>query len=72
MAYGNLALDLIMGGTYGRLVNVRQGCYDSVPIDVVTGRKKAIDIHKYYHTERLRPIYKSFARRPVFIMTSDI
>ena len=72
MAYGNLALDLIMSGTYGRLVNVRQGCYDSVPIDVVTGRKKAIDIHKYYHTDRLRPIYKSFARRPVFIMTSDI
>ena len=72
MAFGNLALDLIMSNTHGRLVNVRNGCYDSVPIDVVTGRKKYIDVHKYYNTERLRPQYKSFARRPVFIMTSDV
>ena len=72
MAFGNLALDLIMGNNHGRLVNVRNGCYDSVPIDVVTGRKKYIDVHKYYNTDRLRPLYTSFARRPVFIMTSDV
>lgn len=72
MAFGNLALDLIMSGTSGRLVNVRNGVYDSVPIDVVSGRKKFIDVHRYYSSERLRPIYKSFARRPTFIMTSDV
>lgn len=72
MAFGNLALDLIMSGNCGRLVNVRNGVYDSVPVDVVTGRTKRIDVHQYYSTERLRPKYKSFARRPVFIMTSDV
>lgn len=72
MAFGNLALDLIMKNTCGRLVNVRNGVYDSVPVDVVTGRTKRIDIHQYYSTDRLRPKYKSFARRPVFIMTSDV
>ncbi len=71
MAFGNLAMDLILEGTYGRLVNVRNGRYDNVPIDVVTSRKKVIDVAKYYDVDRLRPIYENFNNRPVFIMTSD-
>jgi len=72
MAFGNLALDLILQGTSGRLVSLRNGVYDSVPIDVVTGRKKAVDIHKFYNTDRLRPKYTTFERKPLFIMTSDV
>ncbi len=72
MAFGNLALDLVLSGTLGRLVSFRNGCYDSVPIDVVTGRKKVIDIHKYYNVERLRPSYKTVFGQPLFIMTSDV
>ncbi len=71
MAFGNLALDLILSGTYGRLVNVRNGRYDNVPISVVTSRKKVVDVEKYYNTGRLRPKYEKFENRPVFIMTSD-
>lgn len=72
MAFGNLALDLILQGASGRLVSLRNGCYDNVPIDVVTGRKKVVDVAKYYNTDRLRPIYESFLRQPLFIMTSDV
>lgn len=72
MAFGNLALDLVLSKTSGRLVSLRQGCYDNVPIDVVTGQKKVIDVEKYYNKERLRPIYESFNRRPLFIMTSEV
>jgi 6-phosphofructokinase 1 len=72
MAFGNLALDLILSGSAGRLVSLRNGVYDSVPIDVVTGRKKLIDLHKYYDPERLRPRYKTLLRQPLFIMTSDV
>jgi len=72
MAFGNLALDLVLDGVSGRLVNLRNGIYDNVPIDVVVGRKKIVDATKYYNIERLRPYYKSFARQPSFIMTSDI
>ncbi|MCK5377866.1 MAG: ATP-dependent 6-phosphofructokinase [Acidobacteria bacterium] len=71
MAYGNLAMDLILDSVSGRLVNVRNGRYDNVPIDVVTSRKKVIDVGKFYNTERLRPFYKKFDGAPVFIMTSD-
>ena len=72
MAFGNLALDLVLQGISGRLVSLRNGCYDNVPIDVVTGRKKIVDIHKYYNADRLRPRYESFSRQPLFIMTSDV
>jgi 6-phosphofructokinase len=71
MAYGNLALDLILDKKSGRMVSLRNGQYDHVPIDVVTSRKKIVDVDKYYNTERLRPKYKSFQNKPLFIMTSD-
>jgi len=71
MAFGNLALDLVLAGISGRLVSLHNGCYDNVPIEVVTGNKKLVDVDKYYSTDRLRPIYESFQRQPLFIMTSD-
>lgn len=71
MAFGNLALDLVLDGTFGLLVSIRNGVYDSVPIDVIIGRKKVIDVGKYYNTERLRPKYKKLIGQPVFIMTGD-
>ena len=71
MAFGNLAMDLILAGTSGRLVNIRNGRYDNVPIEVVTSRKKTLDVKKFYNKERLRPTYERFEGAPVFIMTSD-
>ncbi|HEY5415204.1 MAG TPA: ATP-dependent 6-phosphofructokinase [Gemmatimonadaceae bacterium] len=70
MAFGNLALDLILKGRYGRLVSIHKGFYDSVPITSVTSEKKVVDVPKYYNTARLRPIYE-FDGAPLFIMTAD-
>ena len=70
MAFGNLALDLIMKKQYGQLVSIHRGFYDSVPITSVTSEKKVVNVPKYYNTDRLRPIY-DFDGAPLFIMTSD-
>jgi ATP-dependent phosphofructokinase / diphosphate-dependent phosphofructokinase len=70
MAFGNLALDLIEEGRTGLLVAVRKGVYDTVPIDAVVGSKKSIDVEQFYNTDRLRPNYRTFANKPLFIMTS--
>jgi len=69
MAYGNLALDLILKGIHGRLVILKNGRYDNAPIDIVTSKKKIINIEKHYNTDRLRPYYNSFEFNPLFIMT---
>ncbi len=71
MAYGNLALDLILAGVHGRLVVLKNGRYDDAPIEVVTSTSKVVNIKKHYNTDRLRPYYKSFAQKPLFIMTTD-
>jgi ATP-dependent phosphofructokinase / diphosphate-dependent phosphofructokinase len=71
MAFGNLALNLAMKKVHGRLVVLKNGRYDNMPIDVVTGTKKVVDIKTYYNCERLRPHYESFEMKPLFIMTSE-
>ncbi|MEJ2204546.1 MAG: ATP-dependent 6-phosphofructokinase [Gemmatimonadota bacterium] len=70
MAYGNLALDLILEGRSGLLVAVRNGVYGPVPVEAVVGSKKVVDVDLYYETDRLRPKYDTFRSRPLFIMTS--
>lgn len=71
MAYGNLALDLILEKRTGQLVALRNGCYASVPIDMVTSRKKIVAVDRHYNKERLRPKYETFRDQPMFIMTSE-
>jgi len=70
MAFGNLALELVVKKQYGRLVSIHKGFYDTVPLASVTSEKKVVDVSKYYNTQRLRPIYQ-FDGAPLFIMTSD-
>ncbi|MDQ1332384.1 MAG: ATP-dependent phosphofructokinase / diphosphate-dependent phosphofructokinase, partial [Bacteroidota bacterium] len=71
MAYGNLALDLILKGVHGRIVVLKNGRYDNVPIDVVTSSKKVVKVSEHYNIERLRPIYHSFEMKPFLLMASD-
>ncbi|HSF79973.1 MAG TPA: ATP-dependent 6-phosphofructokinase [Anaerolineales bacterium] len=71
MAYGNLALDLILSNIHGRLVVLKNGRYDNVPIEVVTSTKKLVNVDRFYNKKRLRPSYESFEMMPLFIMTSD-
>jgi 6-phosphofructokinase 1 len=68
MAYGNLALDLLLRRVHGRLVVLKNGRYDDMPIDCLTDSKKVVNVHDHYDVERLRPHYKSFHMKPLFIM----
>jgi 6-phosphofructokinase len=72
MAYGNLALDLVLGKIHGRLVVLKNGRYDNMPIDAVIASKKVVNVREHYNIERLRPHYKSFEMKPLFIMTSEL
>jgi 6-phosphofructokinase len=71
MAYGNLALDLLLNKIHGRLVVLRNGRYDNMPIDTVTSTKKVVNVKEHYNTERLRPQFFSFENKPLFIMTNE-
>ncbi|MBL1214071.1 MAG: ATP-dependent 6-phosphofructokinase [Ignavibacteriae bacterium] len=66
MAWGNLALDLIIRGESGKLVCVKNGKYGVDDLEVVTSYEKVVDVDQYYNTARLRPKYKSFEGNSVF------
>ncbi len=72
MAFGNLALDLLLKGVHGRLIVLKNGRYDNMPLDVIAGTKKVVDVDKFYNTDRYRPNYSSFEMKPMFIMTSEV
>jgi len=71
MAFGNLALDLVLKGVHGRLIVLKNGRYDNMPIDVVTATKKVVNVKEFYDTDRYRPIYENFEMKPLFLMTSE-
>jgi 6-phosphofructokinase 1 len=71
MAYGTMALDLILKGIHGRLVVLQNGRYDHVPIEVVTSTKKVVNVKRYYDVERYHPFYKDFEMLPLLIMAND-
>jgi 6-phosphofructokinase 1 len=71
MAYGNLALDLILKRVHGRLVVLKNGRYDNIPVDIVTSTKKTVNVERFYNRDRLRPKFESFEMTPLFIMTSE-
>jgi len=72
MAFGNLALDLVLGGIHGRLVVLKNGRYDNMPLDILTSTKKLVDVNRFYDVGRYRPKYENFEMKPLFIMTSEV
>jgi len=72
MAFGNLALDLVLKRIHGRLVVLKNGRYDNAPLDVIASRKKVVDVDLSYDTDRYRPKYENFEMKPLFIMTSEL
>lgn len=71
MAYGNLALDLLLKNVSGRLVVLKNGHYGNVPLDVVTASKKVVNVKEHYNTERLRPQFTAIDGNPLFIVSGE-
>jgi 6-phosphofructokinase 1 len=71
VAYGNMAINLLLAGKSGRLVALRDGNYKDVELKEVTASKKRVNLKKHYHTDRLRPDFQNFENQPLFIMSCE-
>ena len=71
MAFGNLALDLLLEGVSGKLVNIHDGIYGSTSLECINAPHKVVDVNRFYNQERLRPNYLAFDGVPLFVMTAD-
>jgi len=67
MAYGNLAMQLVQKGEYGKLVALQGGRYTTVPIEIVLTGKKQVDVEAYYDKVNYKPKVKDFLGVPMFL-----
>jgi len=67
MSFGNLAMQLVQRGEYGRMVALQGGKYTTVPIETVLAGKKRVDVEAYYDKENYKPKVKDFMGVPMFL-----
>jgi 6-phosphofructokinase 1 len=65
--YAVMAADLLLEGTHGRLVALRNGTYVNVPIEVVRQGVKRVDIDALYDEDEYRPKIRHVDGKPMFL-----
>jgi 6-phosphofructokinase 1 len=71
MVYGNMAVNQFARGLSAQLMVLKQGRFGTAPIDVVTSRKKVVNVERDYDADRLRPRYGDFNGRSLFYITAE-
>ena len=66
-SYGILALEQLAAGTSGVLVALQGGTYTTVPLDVVAGGMRPVDVAALYDAENYRPRVGEIAGKPMFM-----
>jgi len=65
--YAVMAADLLLEGTHGRLVALRNGTYVNVPIEVVRQGVKRVDVEALYDADEYRPKIRHVDGKPMFL-----
>jgi len=67
MSYANLAVDLILSRTTGRMVGLQSGVYTTVPLDVISRKVKRVDVDELYDVHQYRPKVAHQMGKPMFL-----
>jgi 6-phosphofructokinase 1 len=65
--YANMALQLILSGTRGRMVALRDGNYTHVPMSMISGGLKRVDVEELYDVKEYRPKVRHVLGKPMFL-----
>jgi 6-phosphofructokinase 1 len=65
--YAVMATDLILEGTHGRLVALRNGNYVNVPLTVLGQGVKRVDVDSLYDVEAYQPKIRHVDGKPMFL-----
>lgn len=66
-AFGALAVQLLAGGTHGRMLAVLSGNYGHVPIDTLLGGTKKVDVSRLYDPSAYRAKLRDVDQMPMFL-----
>ncbi|GMQ92579.1 MAG: 6-phosphofructokinase [Acidimicrobiia bacterium] len=65
--YANMAADLALEGSAGRMVALRGGTYTNVPITETSEGVKRVDVDELYDSESYRPKIRHVMGKPMFL-----
>jgi 6-phosphofructokinase 1 len=65
--FANMAIDLFMKGTFGRLVALSRGIYTDIPLSTITTGQKRVDVRELYDVEEYRPKVRHVGGKPMFL-----
>jgi 6-phosphofructokinase len=65
--YAVMAADLVIEGTTGRLMALRDGNYANVPLDVTRQGEKRVDVDALYDADAYRPKIRHVDGKPMFL-----
>lgn len=65
--FATFTVDLITRGQTGRMVALRNGCYQDVPLSDAGKGAKRVDVEAFYDTQAYRPDIREVAGKPMFL-----
>jgi ATP-dependent phosphofructokinase / diphosphate-dependent phosphofructokinase len=65
--YANMALDLFLRGTFGRLVALNRGTYSDTPLSIISSGQKRVDVGELYDAEEYLPKVRHVSGKPMFL-----
>jgi 6-phosphofructokinase 1 len=72
ITYANVAMDLLAAGVTGRMVAIRDGKYEHVPVPGRSLPKRRVDVAENYNAERFRPRYDGRLGEPMLLLGAPI
>jgi 6-phosphofructokinase 1 len=67
MNFAQLASNLALAGTSGRMVALQNGVYTHVPMTLTGEGKKRVDVDQYYDVDTYRPKVRQVEGQPMFL-----
>jgi len=65
--YANMAIDLFMKKTFGRLVALISGTYTDIPLSTISSGQKRVDVRELYDVKEYRPKVRHVSGKPMFL-----
>ncbi len=65
--FANAAMDLLEGGSRGRMIALRDGRYTHIPMSEVTSGVKRVDVDELYDVENYLPKVRHALGKPMFL-----
>ncbi len=65
--YANMAIDLFLKNTFGRLVSLNRGIYTDIPLSSITTGQKRVDVRELYDAHEYKPKVMHVGGKPMFL-----